>query len=299
MKQLTVYQRITEIIYLSKKGAFTFKEIQQKIRKLFEGQGIDQKYSIRTFQRDLNEIRELHGIDIQFSKSRGLYEVNQDYSTPIRTKILESFDMIHTFQLQKGLDSFVFFDERKASGFDHLYTLIYAVKNNFKVRFEHDRGWKNQGKVRNIKPMALKEFKNTWYLIGLNENDEMRNYGLDRISNLQVLSYKFDIQSEINLADYYKNTFGILNDANEPVEKITLSFTPEKGNYIKSKPIHSSQTILINDENEFKITLQLKINPDLIAEILSFGKEVRIKKPEHFRLKMLGIVQEMLQNLEK
>ena len=298
MKQLTVYQRITEIIYLSKKGAFTFKEIQQKIRKLFEGQGIDQKYFIRTFQRDLNEIRELHGIDIQFSKSRGLYEVNQDYSTPIRTKILESFDMIHTFQLQKGLDSFVFFDERKASGFDHLYTLIYAVKNNFKVRFEHDRGWKNQGKVRNIKPMALKEFKNTWYLIGLNENDERRNYGLDRISDLQVLSDKFDIQSEINLADYYQNTYGILNDESEPVEEITLSFTPEKGNYIKSKPIHSSQTILIDDDNEFKIQLKIKINPDFIAEVLSFGNTVTIINPVRLKHIITLILKDMLKKLE-
>jgi predicted DNA-binding transcriptional regulator YafY len=126
----------------------------------------------------------------------------------------------------------------------------------------------------------------------------MRNYGLDRISDLQVLSDKFDIQSEINLADYYQNTYGILNDANEPVEEITLSFIPEKGNYIKSKPIHSSQIILIDDDNEFKIQLKIKINSDFIAEVLSFGNTVTIINPVRLKHIITLILKDMLQKLE-
>jgi predicted DNA-binding transcriptional regulator YafY len=298
MKQLTVYQRITEIIYLSKKGAFTFKEIQQKIRKLFEGQGIVQKYSIRTFQRDLIEIRDMHGIDIKFNKRMGLYEVNEEYSSPVQLKMLDSFDVIRSFQFQQGLDKVVFFDQMKASGIEHLSSLVYAIKMKLMISFYHHPGWQQDGVPRKICPLALKEFRNTWYLVGLNEHSQLRNYGLDRIQDLRILSSKFDYPPSIDIEEYYKDVFGILNDPNETVEEIVLSFSVSKGNYIKSKPIHPSQTILADSSDELKISLALKSNPDFIAELLSFGPSCLVLKPQRLRVQLRDILTQMLKKIE-
>lgn len=293
MKQLVVYQRLLEIIHSSQKGGFTFKMVRERMRTVFEIQGLDPTYSLRTFQRDLNEIRDVHGIDIQFNKRLKLYEVIQELSSPIRTKVLESFEIIYTLNLQRGLESIVFFDASKAKGTEHLNTIIYAIKNRFLLRFQHNHAWK-YNKVREIKPLALKEFKNTWYLIGLNENDQLRNYGLDRIHELQILPTKFDSPDAIDIRSYYQDAYGILNDDAEKVEEIILSFTPEKGNYIRSKPIHLSQRILIDDKDQLKISLNLKINKDFIAEVLSFGDTVVIEKPERLKVEITKIIKKML-----
>ena len=297
MKQLAVYQRILEIIHLGQKGGFTFEMVTERLKNSFGVQGLDPTYSIRTLQRDLNEIRDVHGIDIQFNKRTKLYEVVQDLSSPIRTKVLESFELIYTLNLQKGLENVVFFDDRKAKGSEHLHALIYAIKNKCVVSFQHHQGWQHHN-TRKIRPLALKEFKNTWNLIGLNENDKMRNYGLDRISDLKILAQKFDIHLIQDIEAYYKDTFGILNDEHEPVEEIILNFTAQQGNYIKSKPIHHSQRVLVDDGNQFKISLELKINPDFIAEILSFGDAVKIEKPEKLKNKVKLVLKNMLRNLE-
>lgn len=297
MKQLYVYQRILEIIHLGQKGGFTFEMVRERMNTVFGIQGLDPTYSIRTFQRDLSEIRDVHGIDIQFNKRTKCYEVIQELSSPIRTKVLESFEMIYTLNLQKGLESIVFFDESKAKGTEHLDALIYAIKNKLVVRFQHNHAYK-YGNMREIKPLALKEFKNTWYLIGWNESGQMRNYGLDRIHELVILPTKFVSNDTIDIKTYYQDAYGILNDDKEAAEEIILSFKPAKGNYIKSKPIHQSQKILIDNEDQLQISLRLKINPDFISEILSFGDSVVIQKPKKLKNKIKLVLNNILQNLE-
>lgn len=298
MKQLLVYQRILEIIHLCRKGPASFDQIHQNLRRIFEVQGIELDYSIRTFQRDLIEIRDSHGIDIRCNKRTGLYEIDPESSSPIREKILESFDLINTFHLQKGLEEFVFLDDRKAKGTEHLFGLVNSIRNKHKIRFYHHNSWETKGKLREIKPLALKEFNGTWYLIGLNELGQLRNYGLDRISELSILKERFSNTQIPDLKAYYRDVFGILNDSNQPVEEVILSFNPLRGNYIKSRFIHPSQEILIDDQTELKVCLRLKINPDFIGELLSFGTDVSIEKPENLKKIIKDKVKEMLVKIE-
>lgn len=298
MKQLLVYQRILEIIHLCRKGPASFDQIHQNLRRMFEVQGIELDYSIRTFQRDLIEIRDSHGIDIRCNKRTGLYEIDPESSSPIREKILESFDLINTFHLQKGLEEFVFLDDRKAKGTEYLFGLVNSIRNKHKIRFYHHNSWEAKGKLREIKPLALKEFNGTWYLIGLNELDQLRNYGLDRISELSILKERYADSQIPDVKAYYRDVFGILNDSNQPVEEVILSFNPLRGNYIKSRFIHPSQEILIDDKTELKVCLRLKINPDFIGELLSFGTDVLIEKPEKLRNNVKDKVKEMLAKLE-
>ena len=48
-------------------------------------------------------------------------------------------------------------------------------------------------------------------------------------------------------------------------------------------PWHPSQKILVDDGNTLTISLQVKINYELISEILSHGDEVRVDGPERLR----------------
>lgn len=58
-----------------------------------------------------------------------------------------------------------------------------------------------------------------------------------------------------------------------------MSLDPFQGKYIKSLPLHHSQQILIDNEEELQIKLSLLITHDFVMELLSFGENVTVLKP--------------------
>ena len=63
-------------------------------------------------------------------------------------------------------------------------------------------------------------------------------------------------------------------------QEIILSFESFQGNYIKSYPLHKSQWVIIDNEEELWIRLFLIITDDLVKEILSYAERVTVIAPE-------------------
>jgi len=291
------YERISIILQRAKKGPFSYDEISEKLKIIARLKGNSFSYSLRTFQRNLIEISDLHGIVIRGNRKTGLYEIKENESSPINEHLLESMDIIQTFQLSANLENFVFFDGNVSKGTEHLSILVHAIKNQRIIQFDHNKGWTNVFSRREIKPLALKEVKKSWYLIGLNEANQFRNYGMNRIANIKVTAQKFEKDQNLDLVGYYKNVIGILNEGNVHPQRIILEFSTQQGNIIKSKPIHPTQTVLKDDEICCQISLNLKVSEELISEILTFGEHVRIIEPADLRVKMREVVSKMLKNL--
>jgi len=296
MKLREVMHRISLILSQARSGGFTWDSLSRKMEDSFRINSVEGGYSIRSFQRDLNIIREIYGVHIQFNKRLKKYSINEEESTQFRSHLLESIDIINAFDLSTDLDEYVFFDERRARGTEHLSFLIEAIKKKVKVEFHHYKNWVQTDDIRKVSPLALKQVKYSWYLIALNEKGELRNYGLDRIHGLLLTPQKFD-RPEIDLKESYESVFGILNDLKVPVQTIKLRFSKQQGYYVKSIPIHSSQTILEENEKGLTISLRLKINHELISEILSYGDQVKVLEPRLLRERLTGILKDFIQAL--
>ncbi len=63
--------------------------------------------------------------------------------------------------------------------------------------------------------------------------------------------------------------------------KVLLSFTPMQAKYIKTIPIHHSQKVVKDTDKQTVISLELVLNTELKMQILSYGENVRVLKPEH------------------
>jgi predicted DNA-binding transcriptional regulator YafY len=298
MNQVGISERMNVIIHRANKGQFYYEEVLQKLEQLADLKGYPFSYSLRTFQRDLMEIRAFYGIVIRGNKRTNQYQIVIDESGPINSHLREALDLIQTFQLTNGIDEFVFFDPRISEGTQFLHELVYAIKNQLIIQIDHNRDFEKEPNIREIKPLALKEVKKSWYLIGLNEKGQLRNYGLDRIQSLKVSAYKFVNADNIDLTAYYKHVFGIFNDTTANPEKILLEFSPFFGNYIKSKPIHSTQIILKDDSERLQIAIEVKINQELISEILSFGNQVTVLAPTSLRERLKAEVTKILRKLD-
>lgn len=297
MNQVGIFERMNTIMYRVKRGPVSFEEIQEKLEKYADFHDVPFNYSLRTFQRDLLAIRNTFGIDIRGSKRSNTYQIVAEDSSPINSHLQESFDLIHTFQLTKGLEEIVFFDTQISKGTKYLNELVTAIKKQVVIHFDHHKDFEEQTSHREIRPLALKEVKNSWYLIGLNEKDKLRNYGLDRMENLKLSKQTFENPKGLDLRAHYQHIFGIFNNPNGEVERILLHFASIRGHYLKAKPLHPSQQVLEDSVKGLTISIDVKINNELISELLSFGDQVRILQPESLKEQVRDLLKRMLDNV--
>jgi len=183
-----------------------------------------------------------------------------------------------------SLSDYVYFEERRPQGTDNMYGLLHAIKNKLQIVFSYHKFWEDQYTQRTVEPYALKEFKNRWYILACDLKDnKVKTFALDRIKELEMTSCKITSPQDFDMKAYFKHSFGIINASHQQPEKVVLSFTPFQGKYVKTLPLHKSQRVLIDNEQECRIELNVHPSYDLQMEILSMGANVKVLEPDGFR----------------
>jgi predicted DNA-binding transcriptional regulator YafY len=84
---------------------------------------------------------------------------------------------------------------------------------------------------------------------------------------------------------------------NDSPETIQLKCTKKQADYLKSLPLHTSQSIETESETSCVFSYYLKPNYELTQQILSMGNEVEVMLPVDLRNKIAAIYKEaMAQN---
>ena len=95
------------------------------------------------------------------------------------------------------------------------------------------------------------------------------------MSQFQLIPY--NAQKEFN------ESFGIINGTNEKPIGVILSFTLQQGRYIKSLPLHHSQKLIIENNDEIQFSYYIKPTYDFRMELLSYGGQVKVIQPESLK----------------
>jgi len=273
--------RYNLIIKKLRRQPATFVEIKDYLALESEIQAYDFNISKRTFQRDRDDIRSLYNIDILFDFSKKVYYVDFDEQTELNKRIFEAFDTFNDLKLTDRLSKHIYFEKRKPQGTEHLYGVLHAIKNQIQIKFMYQKYWEDKLTLRTVEPYALKEFKNRWYIFSKDlEDNEIKSFALDRLTKLEILNRKFNFPKDFDVNEHYKYCFGIISPNGRQPEDIILSFNAFQGKYIKSLPLHDSQQILIDNEDELRIQLKLFVTHDFFMELLSFGENLKILKPK-------------------
>jgi predicted DNA-binding transcriptional regulator YafY len=237
--------------------------------------------SLRTFQRDIKEIRNLFGIDIQFSFiEKGYYIEQNEYENLNFQRMIESFEIFNSLNIAQNLTQYIHLEKQKPKGTENLYGILHSIKNNFKIKFSYQKFWDEIPNQRIAEPYALKEYRNRWYVIAKDLSDGIiKSFCLDRLTNLTITNLSFSYPQDFSVEEMYRYCFGIVGSNGTNPKQIILSFNPDQGKYIKSLPLHDSQIILVDNPKELRIKLRLCITTELIMEILSFGDSVKVIEP--------------------
>jgi predicted DNA-binding transcriptional regulator YafY len=279
--------RYTLIIKKIRKHPCTFSEIADYLALESELQEYDFNISKRTFQRDIEDIRSVYNIDIQYDFSKRVYHVDFDQQPEVNERIMEAFDIFNALNITDRLSDFIHFEKRKPRGTENLYGLLHAIKNQVQIVFSYQKFQDEAATPRKAEPYALKEFKNRWYVVAKDLKDnKVKTFGLDRLSELSTTKTKFENPIDFNVNEHFKYCFGIISPDDGMPQEVILSFDPFQGKYIKSLPLHESQVIIADSDDELRVKLTIFITYDFIKEILSFGEMVIVIEPEALIIQM-------------
>lgn len=265
----------------------TYEELKAYIENQFDylqmqDDNLHIGFSKRTLQRDIREIRNNFGIDIDYSKSqKGYFISHNEHENMNFQRMMEAFDMFNSLNLAQDLAPFIHLEKRRPQGTENLYGLLHAIKNRLQIKFTYQKFWEESLSQRLVEPYALKEFKNRWYLLSKDSKDNtIKSFALDRLTNLEITTQSYQYPDNYSIKQSYRYCFGIISPNDTEPQDIILSFTPFQGKYIKTLPLHDTQQVLVDNDEELKIHLKLCLTHDLIMELLSFGENMKVIEPK-------------------
>ena len=294
MSKLIYFKRYLYVIDRLRSRSSNFTELQAYVIRKLENEDIDTpfEYSIRTFERDKKDILTLFGISIEYNRKDKAYYIDEDeIEDQSVTRMIDVFSIHHALQEGNKLSPSVFLEKRKSLGTENIHGIIHAIQNGVMLKFTHQKHWKDDITQREVKPIAIKESQQRWYLICWDKKDEtVKTFGLDRISNLKITDIKFK-PIAFYVEKEFRNAFGVLRD--EPAEKVILEFTKQQGNYIKTFPLHESQRIVEETGDEVILEVFIHTTNDFIMELLKYGNDVKVLSPISLQNEIKNRISEM------
>jgi len=242
------------------------------------------KISMRTLDRRIEEIRTEFYLEVPYDAGTNSYSLSVEDQKSLNDllRFLELNTITRIFGdsikfSKESIKHFSFDTDGSFQGLSILKPLLNAIQTNHLISFHYHKYNEDSSKdTTNFCPMILREYLGRWYVCGTFFNSSgWFTYGLDRISSLMVSEEVF-IPSIDNPASKFDSVIGV--SVLNPVE-VELAFTPSQAKYIKSLPLHHSQEIISESDEEVVFRLHVAYNYELVQKILMYGIHVRVLKP--------------------
>ena len=251
----------------------------------------------RTLERDIADIAELFGISISFNRTRQGYFIRENYGDYDERicELMMNFDLLNAIDRDQNLSSFVLAEHHRPLYSEWLIPLVKAIHALHPVEFDYVNYRKDCAEKHfSVLPHFLKESNQRWYLLAY-DGATMKTFGIDRIRGLEIREdVTFERNTDVSVADLFKDSYGLWNDPSIPVEDIELKYDALDGRFVKSAPIHRSQRILADTPDGLRISLRLRITNDFVMELLSRSRSLEVVKPQHLRERIRHVYEEAL-----
>ena len=172
--------------------------------------------------------------------------------------------------------------------------VLEAIRNNEKIRFTY-AGFSRSRPETGIlfHPYFLKLYKQRWYMVGLREqSSDIRTYALDRVREMHLTREAFEMPAENPAADIFESIIGV-SSSKAGVKTVRLRADRTQSKYFRALPLHHSQREEIHDQYSV-FTLQVKLNYELVHEILSCGSSVEVLSPPELKAMVITELEQTL-----
>ena len=190
--------------------------------------------------------------------------------------------------------------ENAPAGEQYLGIIIRAIRTNHRLCIGYKK-FEAEGYEKVVCPYALKLFRQRWYLLARNDEEQMRIYALDRITMMELTDKSFEMPVDFSAQAYFSEYFGVLT-TDTPLAHVVLRAHKWMPNYLRTLPLHPSQRELESGEithadsyttayNDF--SYDIRPTSDFLGELLRHSNGIEVLQPTDLREKMRRMIAEM------
>ena len=239
-------------------------------------------------KQDLGKLNEVLDVLKQF-KGFGYFQELTEMVTKLEDKIYK--------QKHKGRSYIDFEKNELLKGLEFIDPLHKAIisKTTINLSYQSFKAEKPNDMI--FFPYLLKEYRNRWFVLGANKKSRgIVNLALDRIVELkEIPSEKYYENQLIDIATYYNDVIGVTKTTGQKSQTIVMRIDKANAPYVKTKPLHHSQTILKEDSEGMIFSIDVVWNFELERELLGFAEQLQVLAPK----RLVGTIQSRLKNTLK
>ena len=259
---------------------------------------------LRTFHEYRKGIKEMFGVDIECDRSKNVYYVKNPEvldNNKLAKWLLRKYSIPQDFATFNGMKDRILL-EKIPMGRAFLDTVMEAMRTNAELRIDYQRYQDEQREEHlrtfTMQPYALKVYNRRWYLLGfLKEDNDIRTIALDRVIDMEALPNKYEMPADFDARKHFANVVGIYVDKDLPVEKVRIKVYGAQADYLRSVPLHGSQSEGRSKHGEYaEFTYRLCITPDLVTQLLAMGDKVEVLEPKGLIDNIKNVLQLTIKN---
>lgn len=173
---------------------------------------------------------------------------------------------------------------------EELRTSMLAFK---KIQFNYPI--KGEIKTITLNPYGL-VIADKYYLIGYNEYvGDLRQYRVDKISNLTILDEYFEKDEKFSLTEYSNNSFGVYQE--KPID-IVLEFDKSVANDVLNYHFHPTQKIKTLENSNIQVKFTSGGTYAICQELFKWGCSVKIQTPVDLKNYYKRYLTDVLNNIK-
>ena len=255
------------------------------------------KYDVESksyyYDIDVNPNYELPGLWFNSSELYGLFASYQllsdvgpglleSHIDPIKEK-LESLMQSNTMQngdLEKRI-RILKMAARKPSA-KHFSVVASSLLMHKQLNIKYAGRDRNKLTERILSPQRLVHYRDNWYIDAwCHLREELRTFSVDRIEYSRLINTNaLDIDDAI-LKEHFSTAYGIFSGT--PNKTAVLKFNKSVAQWVADEQWHPDQNGQFDFDGCYQLEIPYRDQRELIQDILRFGPDVEVLKPEQLR----------------
>ena len=286
MTTLEKYIWVVNALYRAGSRGLSLKELSDKWKR-DDSVSYGEPLPRQTFNRWKDNILMSLGVNISCRLKGGYrYYISNPESLAegeLSRWLLDAYSTANMLSQNTSLKERILVEEIPSSR--HFLTdIVEAMKSNSVIMATYRNFHHKKPYTFPIVPYCLKMFQKRWYVLALSINeDKLRIYGLDRFENVEITNEHFKLPASFNAKDFFSTFFGVVIDDSVPVQRIVIRAYGAHQHYMRSLPLHPSQTELHACEDYADFELTLRPTYDFIMALLSYGAMIEVMEPLSLR----------------
>lgn len=238
----------------------------------------------RTFHHYRRAVEEIFKIEIACNRNGQYYIEKGDEAGGIADWLLDSFAVNNILAEAPDMADRIEVEE-VPSAREFLAPVINSLRQQIPITFDY-AGFNRSitEKAIEFHPYFLKRYKQRWYMIGKRvKSGDLRTYALDRVKAVKPAGGRFTLPEGLSLKELFGNLLGVTSSKAEE-RNVRLRTTRTQAKYLRALPLHRSQKEELTADDFSIFSYKLKLNYELVHEIMSMGDGVKILEPKELQL---------------